>query len=113
MLFRSFTHGEVDKNVRTEQMAKAKAGELDVLVATSVLDEGVDISGFRALIMAGGYKSLRLVLQRVGRILRKKETDNTALVYDFCDSFNKITYDHSMKRLKIYQNEGFDIKYLN
>ena len=108
-----FTHGEVDKNVRTEQMAKAKAGELDVLVATSVLDEGVDISGFRALIMAGGYKSLRLVLQRVGRILRKKETDNTALVYDFQDSFNKITYDHSMKRLKIYQDEGFDIKYLN
>lgn len=108
-----FTHGEVDKNVRTEQMAKAKAGELDVLVATSVLDEGVDISGFRALIMAGGYKSLRLVLQRVGRILRKKETDNTALVYDFQDKFNKVLWEHSQQRLKIYQNEGFDIKYLN
>ena len=108
-----FTHGEVDKNVRTEQMAKAKAGELDVLVATSVLDEGVDISGFRALIMAGGYKSLRLVLQRVGRILRKKETDNTALVYDMIDRQNVLTYNHSLQRLKIYQNEGFDIKYLN
>lgn len=108
-----FTHGEVDKNVRTEQMRMARDGELDVLIATSVLDEGVDISGFRALIMAGGYKSLRLVLQRVGRVIRKKEVDNTALVYDFQDSFNKITYDHSMKRLKIYQNEGFDIKYLN
>ena len=108
-----FTHGEVDKSVRTEQMAKAKAGELDVLVATSVLDEGVDISGFRALIMAGGYKSLRLVLQRVGRILRKKETDNTALVYDFMDRQNVLTFSHSSQRLKIYQNEGFDIKYLN
>ena len=66
-----------------------------------------------ALIMAGGYKSLRLVLQRVGRILRKKETDNTALVYDFCDKQNVLTYKHSSQRLKIYQNEGFDIKYLN
>ena len=63
--------------------------------------------------MAGGYKSLRLVLQRVGRILRKKETDNTALVYDFCDSMNKVLWQHSQQRLKIYQNEGFDIKYLN
>ena len=37
----------------------------------------------------------------------------TALVYDFCDSFNKILWQHSQQRLKIYQNEGFDIKYLN
>jgi phenylalanyl-tRNA synthetase alpha chain len=29
--------------------------------------------------MAGGFKSLRLVLQRIGRVLRRKEDDNTAL----------------------------------
>lgn len=108
-----FTHGELDSNLRTEQLSKARLGEVDVLIATSVLDEGVDISGFRALIMAGGFKSLRLVLQRIGRVLRKKETDNTALVYDFMDRTNESLYRHSLDRVKIYENEGFEVKYLN
>lgn len=109
----AFTNGELDSQVRTEQLAQAKLGEVDVLIATSVLDEGVDISGFRALIMAGGYKSLRLVLQRIGRVIRKKEDDNTALVYDFVDRQNQLLYKHSQDRIKIYKDEGFEIKYLN
>lgn len=108
-----FTHGLLDSNTRTEQLNKSRNGELDVLIATSVLDEGVDISGFRALIMAGGYKSPRLVLQRIGRILRRKEDDNTALVYDFFDRFNEKLYKHSEDRLKIYKDEGFEINYMN
>ena len=109
----AFTNGELDSQLRTEQLAQAKLGEIDILIATSVLDEGVDISGFRALIMAGGYKSLRLVLQRVGRVLRKKEDDNTALVYDFMERTNEILYKHSLERVRIYEDEGFEIKYLN
>ena len=109
----AFTNGELDSQLRTEQLAQAKLGEVDVLIATSVLDEGVDISGFRALIMAGGYKSLRLVLQRIGRVLRRKEDDNTALVYDFMDRTNEILFKHSQERVRIYEDEGFEIKYLN
>lgn len=108
-----FTHGEVESSKRTAQLDYARAGNVDVLIATSVLDEGVDISGFRALIMAGGFKSLRLVLQRIGRVLRRKEDDNTALVYDFVERTNEILYKHSMERVKIYEDEGFEIKYLN
>lgn len=108
-----FTHGEVESTKRTEQLNSARTGNIDVLIATSVLDEGVDISGFRALIMAGGFKSLRLVLQRVGRVLRKKEDDNTALVYDFVDRTNELLYKHSQDRIDIYEDEGFEIKYLN
>ena len=108
-----FTHGQVESTRRTEQLNSARAGDVDVLIATSVLDEGVDISGFRALIMAGGFKSLRLVLQRIGRVLRRKEDDNTALVYDFVERTNEILYKHSMERVRIYEDEGFEIKYLN
>ena len=31
----------------------------------------------------------------------------------FMDSMNKVLWQHSQQRLKIYLNEGFDIKYLN
>lgn len=108
-----FNHGKVESSKRTAQLDSARAGNVDVLIATSVLDEGVDISGFRALIMAGGFKSPRLVLQRIGRVLRRKEDDNTALVYDFVERTNEILYKHSMERVKIYEDEGFEIKYLN
>ena len=63
--------------------------------------------------MAGGFKSLRLVLQRIGRVLRRKEDDNTALVYDFIDRTNELLYKHSQDRVSIYEDEGFDVKYLN
>lgn len=108
-----FNHGKVESSKRTAQLDSARAGNVDVLIATSVLDEGVDISGFRALIMAGGFKSLRLVLQRIGRVLRRKEDDNTALVYDFVDRTNELLYKHSQDRISIYEDEGFDVKYLN
>lgn len=108
-----FNHGKVESSKRTAQLDSARAGNVDVLIATSVLDEGVDISGFRALIMAGGFKSPRLVLQRIGRVLRRKEDDNTALVYDFVERTNEILYKHSLERISIYEDEGFDIKYLN
>lgn len=108
-----FIHGELDTETRKRQLQDVKDGKLRVLIATTVLDEGVDISGIHALIMTAGGKSLRQTLQRVGRILRRKEGDNSAIVIDFIDRTNPFMYKHSEDRLKLYQEEGFDINYLN
>lgn len=108
-----FLSGEDDSEKRNSTIEKMSNGELKILIATSIFDEGVSINSIRALIMAGSTKSLRMVLQRTGRSLRKKKEDNTALIFDFIDNIHPILRKHSDDRLRIYKNEGYDINYLN
>lgn len=77
---------------------KFTEGLIDVLVGTSVLDEGVDIPAISAVILAGGGKSPIKVVQRLGRSLRPKKNDNTTILIDFLDTFNVVTKSHSKKR---------------
>ena len=82
------------------------AGSIDVLIGTSVLDEGVDIPAISAVILAGGGKSPIKVVQRLGRSLRPKKVDNTTILIDFVDSFNPITLGHSKSRRNVISSLG-------
>lgn len=86
-------------------------GDIDVLIGTSVLDEGVDIPAISAVILAGGGKSPIKVVQRLGRSLRPKKDDNTTIIVDFLDGFNVITKSHSKKRRDIIKNLGVEEYY--
>ena len=105
-----FLHGEVDSEIRKQKLNDMRSGKLKVMIATSLIDEGVDISGINSLILGAGGKSLRQVLQRVGRALRKKKEDNTTQIYDFADMTNRFLFHHSKEREKIYREEEFEIR---
>uniref|UniRef100_A0AAU6MXG7 DNA helicase n=1 Tax=Staphylococcus phage 184DA TaxID=3110532 RepID=A0AAU6MXG7_9CAUD len=105
-----FLHGEIDSETRREKLNDMRSGNLKVMIATSLIDEGVDISGINALILGAGGKSLRQTLQRIGRALRKKKDDNTTQIFDFNDMTNRFLYTHSNERRKIYEEEDFEIK---
>lgn len=105
-----FLHGEVDSEIRKQKLNDMRSGKLKVMIATSLIDEGVDISGINSLILGAGGKSLRQVLQRVGRALRKKKDDNTTQIYDFADMTNRFLFHHSKEREKIYREEEFEIR---
>lgn len=108
-----FLQGEVDGDTRTEKLQEMRDGDLKVMIATTIMDEGVDISGIDVLLMAAGGKSLRQTIQRVGRAIRKKKgRENTAYVYDFYDRTNEYLFKHSKERLKIYEEEEFEINYI-
>lgn len=104
-----FLHGQLPDDVRAQKLEDFRNGKIKLLIATSIVDEGVDISGISALILAAGGKSLRQTLQRVGRALRRKEEDNTCQVFDFTDYTNKFLLTHSKERRKVYIEENFDI----
>lgn len=104
-----FVHGQLDDDTRKSKLADMKAGKLKVMIATSIIDEGVDISGINALVIAAGGKSLRQTLQRIGRALRKKDKDNTTQIFDFVDYTNKHLLKHSKERRKIYDEEKFEV----
>lgn len=106
----AFVQGEMEVEEREKHFTDMKQGKLKVLISTSLMDEGVDISGIDALIMGAGGKSLRQVLQRIGRGLRYKDDgENKLYVYDFTDRVNDYLFTHYKQRREIYQEEEFDI----
>lgn len=106
----AFVQGEMEIEEREKHFTDMKQGKLKVLISTSLMDEGVDISGIDALIMGAGGKSLRQVLQRIGRGLRYKDDgENKLYVYDFTDRVNDYLFTHYKQRREIYQEEEFDI----
>ena len=88
-------------------------GKIDALIGTSTLDEGVDIPTLSAVILAGGGKGRLKVIQRLGRALRPKAGDNTALVIDFRDRFNVVTHAHFKKRKTLYDELGMPVYYIS
>lgn len=108
-----FMHGELDLEERESILNNMRSGESNIMIASAMVDEGMDIDVFRVLIMAAGGKSRRQTIQRVGRVLRKKKVDNTSTVIDFMDRTNLYLYNQSKERIKTYNDEGFEVKYLN
>ena len=106
-----FIHGGHASKHRQEAIKQFKAGKIKTLIASTILDEGVDISNIDFLIIAAGMKSQKRLLQRIGRGMRKKES-NKIIVLDFFDIGDKYLLDHSVSRIETVKAEGFEVKLL-
>ncbi|NJN01265.1 MAG: DEAD/DEAH box helicase [Leptolyngbyaceae cyanobacterium RM1_1_2] len=67
---------------RHEVLQKFRSGEYKTLVASHVLNEGVDVPEARVAILLSGSGSTREYIQRLGRVLRKGKGDKLALLYE-------------------------------
>jgi superfamily II DNA or RNA helicase len=63
---------------RHEALRRFAAGELDVLSAPRVLDEGVDVPAADLAVIVGASRSRRQMIQRMGRVLRRKSDGRRA-----------------------------------
>src|SRR5699024_168494 len=104
-----FIHGVRSTEDRQEALNRTADGRLGVLIATTILDEGVDVSGINCIWMAAAGKSYKQTLQRVGRGLRKKKDGSGLEVYDFIDATNDYLTKHSLTRYDYYEAEKFEI----
>ena len=103
-------NGDQSSEFRNQVIQDAKDGSTKVIIATSIMDEGVDISGLDVLVLASGGKSFKQVVQRVGRVLRHKDYGgNQAKIFDFEDKTNSYLRKHSKERLELYKEQGFPI----
>ncbi|AYJ75738.1 putative intein containing DNA helicase [Bacillus phage BSP18] len=108
-----FIHGGSDNDHRTDNLEKFSKGQLDILVSSTIIDEGVDMKSIGCMILAAGGKSMRQQLQRIGRGLRLNGIDgNSVMVFDFYDQTNLFLLNHSKERIKIFESENFDVKIL-
>jgi RNA polymerase primary sigma factor len=63
---------------RQEALARFAAGETRVLAAPRVLDEGIDVPVADVAVILGASRSRRQMVQRMGRILRRKPDERRA-----------------------------------
>lgn len=65
-------HGELAGDRRRIRLALFRRGDLEVLVAPRVLDEGVDVPAAEVAVVLATFRTRRQLVQRLGRVLRVK-----------------------------------------
>lgn len=102
-----YGNDSLEKRDLVKQMIIDK--QIDVILASTIFDLGVDIPELNALVLCGGGKSSIRCLQRVGRVIRLHKNKKHAAVADFYDQA-KFLKQHSIKRLDVYSSEeGFKV----
>tara|TARA_R100000458_G_scaffold59951_1_gene73199 strand:- start:22209 stop:23615 length:1407 start_codon:yes stop_codon:yes gene_type:complete len=99
-----FMSGSTTGVEREKILDDFKNKKFNILIST-VVNEGVNIPAMDVIILAGGGRSDKMTIQRVGRVLRKSEGKNEAVIIDFFDKDRSILQKHSQTRLRLYKKE--------
>lgn len=109
-----FVYGGVDTEQR-EKIREITEQENNAIIVASygVFSTGISIKNLHNLIFASPSKSKIRNLQSIGRVLRKSNTKNKAVLYDISDdisngSVKNYTLNHLIERVKIYNEENFN-----
>ncbi len=105
----AFLSGKDKAVTRREAVRQLIDGELDILLTTTIFDEGVDIPELAAVSLAGGGKSTVKTIQRAGRVLRTALGKKKAVIYDYQDEHHPMLKRHAKARMKVYQDQQFEV----
>lgn len=103
-LLAKFIFGESSTTERIFTLDQFESGILDVLIGSTILNEGIDLPCITALINASGGKSSSAYYQKIGRAIRPYEDKTRAIVVDFVDSVKWLDR-HSQARIKVLETE--------
>lgn len=84
-----------------------KDGEVDCILATTIFDEGEDLSGVGGIVLAEGVKAVTTNLQRIGRGMRRDTSD--VWIVDFVPTCNETLSEHALLRCEDYEKAGYDV----
>lgn len=91
--------GSMKTSERNEQLAKFANGDINVLCACDLLNEGWDCPQTEVLFMARPTMSKVLYTQQLGRGMRNCEGKDHLMVFDFVDNASQYNAPYSMHRL--------------
>ena len=107
-------HGGIETEERERIRALTEKENNAIIVASyGTFSTGINIRNLHNVIFASPSKSRVRNLQSIGRVLRKGENKNQAVLYDISDdiskdNFKNYTLNHLFERIKIYNEENFD-----
>jgi len=93
-------HSGISKEKRDEVLKDFKNDKFNCLLATKVLDEGYNLPSIDVGIITAGDSTAKQTIQRLGRVLRKKENEST-LYQIFC--LRTIEEEHAIERAKLFK----------
>lgn len=100
-----------------ERIRKIIETEKDAIIVASsgVFSTGINIRNLHNIIFTSPSKSRIKNLQSIGRVLRKSESKDSAVLYDIADDLSykskqNYTIQHFKERVKIYTEEQFPFK---
>lgn len=100
-----FLNSKVASSKISEVLKKLSKKEVLIVIATSLINEGINVPSLDTLIFASCPKSPITTIQLVGRVLRRTETKTTVDVYDIQDYNCKFFGNASKERRDIYATE--------
>ena len=103
--------GKIKKDKRTEIIDRMLRGELHVIFATQLADEGLDIPNLDTIHLAYPTMADGVTEQRIGRIQRYKE--RTPIVYDYVDHNVSKLNSFAQNRIRLYNNLELEVKWKN
>ncbi len=91
--------GQDKEQMRNETLNDYEHGDIDVLCACDLLNEGWDSPRTEVLFMARPTMSKTIYLQQLGRGTRKSDGKEDLLVFDFVDNANMFNMPYSIHRI--------------
>ena len=96
--------GSTEMERRNAVLQAAREEKVQILLGSTIADEGLDCPALKVLILAGAGKSSTRAFQRVGRVLRLFAGRETAYIWDMCDESMPF-YQHYLYRRALYETE--------
>jgi len=89
---------------RMEKIEALKSGKLQILVSTSLADEGLDIPELKLVVLLSQGKSRIKLIQRIGRVMRPYKNKEKGYILDIAYG-SDIFQRQSAKRIKFISSE--------
>lgn len=102
--------GDTATNERVEAKEMFARQDIQCILATTIFDEGEDVRGIDAIVLAEGVTANTSALQRIGRGMRRDSED--VWVVDFVPLGSDVLIEHASKRAAIYEREGYEVRVL-
>lgn len=106
-----FVNGTIKKKEREEILNNCNKGVYQIIIASKIYTEGINVPRLGTLILASSGKSSVKIVQSIGRVLRLFEGKQSATIYDIIDDC-KYLVKHSNERLKLYKDQQYKIQWL-
>lgn len=98
--------GSKTSKQRKEALTGMRSGDLDIMIATSLADEGLDIPELDCVILAAPCSNPARVEQRIGRALRPSEGKSRPWVIDIVDDWGPYR-GYARRRARMYRDRGW------
>ncbi len=104
-----YVDGKASIEHRRQAVKRLERGDNDVLICTTIFNEGVDIPTLSSVVLAAGGSSAIQTLQRIGRGMRVAQGKDTFRVYDVRDTGQRWLERHTRARIRAYRSEGHEV----